>query len=97
MRKLIEAEFPRDGIIGEEYGTRNEGRMRRVVDGTMVARGVTVALQRAWMQLSTHLILRCERAQRASLEGRTCRSAGLPRLQLSPSAPSADNGSHSPG
>ncbi len=38
MRKLIEAEFPRDGIIGEEYGTRNEGAGRQWVldpiDGT---------------------------------------------------------------
>ena len=39
MRKLIEAEFPRDGIIGEEYGTRNEGAGRQWVldpiDGTV--------------------------------------------------------------
>jgi histidinol phosphatase-like enzyme (inositol monophosphatase family) len=38
MRKLIEAEFPHDGIIGEEYGTRNEGAGRQWVldpiDGT---------------------------------------------------------------
>lgn len=38
MRGLIEAEFPRDGIIGEEYGTRNEGADRQWVldpiDGT---------------------------------------------------------------
>ncbi len=38
MRRLIEAEFPRDGIIGEEYGTRNEGAGRQWVldpiDGT---------------------------------------------------------------
>lgn len=38
MRALIEAEFPTDGIIGEEYGTRNEGAGRQWVldpiDGT---------------------------------------------------------------
>lgn len=38
MRRLIEAEFPRDGIIGEEYGTWNEGAGRQWVldpiDGT---------------------------------------------------------------
>jgi histidinol phosphatase-like enzyme (inositol monophosphatase family) len=38
MRRLIEAEFPRDGIIGEEYGTRNETSGRQWVldpiDGT---------------------------------------------------------------
>ncbi len=38
MRRLIEAEFPRDGIIGEEYGARNEGAGRTWVldpiDGT---------------------------------------------------------------
>jgi len=38
MRRLIEAEFPADGIIGEEYGTRNEGAGRQWVldpiDGT---------------------------------------------------------------
>ena len=38
MRRLIEAEFPCDGIIGEEYGTRNEGAGRQWVldpiDGT---------------------------------------------------------------
>ncbi|MFN3863226.1 MAG: histidinol-phosphatase [Erythrobacter sp.] len=38
MRQLIEAEFPADGIIGEEYGTRNEGAGRQWVldpiDGT---------------------------------------------------------------
>jgi histidinol phosphatase-like enzyme (inositol monophosphatase family) len=38
MRALIEAEFPADGIIGEEYGTRNEGAGRQWVldpiDGT---------------------------------------------------------------
>jgi histidinol phosphatase-like enzyme (inositol monophosphatase family) len=38
MRKLIETEFPADGIIGEEYGTRNEGAGRQWVldpiDGT---------------------------------------------------------------
>ena len=38
MRKLIEAEFSADGIIGEEYGTRNEGAGRQWVldpiDGT---------------------------------------------------------------
>jgi histidinol phosphatase-like enzyme (inositol monophosphatase family) len=38
MRKLIEAEFPSDGIIGEEYGPRNEGAGRQWVldpiDGT---------------------------------------------------------------
>jgi len=38
MRRLIEAEFPRDGIIGEEYGTRNESAGRQWVldpiDGT---------------------------------------------------------------
>ncbi|MET4131734.1 inositol-phosphate phosphatase/L-galactose 1-phosphate phosphatase/histidinol-phosphatase [Porphyrobacter sp. MBR-155] len=38
MRRLIEAEFPRDGIIGEEYGIRNEGAGRQWVldpiDGT---------------------------------------------------------------
>lgn len=38
MRRLIEAERPDDGIIGEEYGTRNEGAGRQWVldpiDGT---------------------------------------------------------------
>jgi histidinol phosphatase-like enzyme (inositol monophosphatase family) len=38
MRKLIEETFPDDGIIGEEYGTRNEGAGRQWVldpiDGT---------------------------------------------------------------
>lgn len=38
MRALIEAEFSADGIIGEEYGTRNEGAGRQWVldpiDGT---------------------------------------------------------------
>jgi histidinol phosphatase-like enzyme (inositol monophosphatase family) len=38
MRAIIEAEFPADGIIGEEYGTRNEGAGRQWVldpiDGT---------------------------------------------------------------
>lgn len=38
MRKLIEETFPADGIIGEEYGTRNEGAGRQWVldpiDGT---------------------------------------------------------------
>jgi histidinol phosphatase-like enzyme (inositol monophosphatase family) len=38
MRKLIEGTFPADGIIGEEYGTRNEGAGRQWVldpiDGT---------------------------------------------------------------
>ncbi len=38
MRRLIETEFPADGIIGEEYGTRNEGAGRQWVldpiDGT---------------------------------------------------------------
>ncbi|MFU7527285.1 histidinol-phosphatase [Qipengyuania sp. ASV99] len=38
MRAIIEAEFPSDGIIGEEYGTRNEGAGRQWVldpiDGT---------------------------------------------------------------
>ncbi|MFL0672731.1 MAG: histidinol-phosphatase [Erythrobacter sp.] len=38
MRQLIEAEFPADGIIGEEYGTCNEGAGRQWVldpiDGT---------------------------------------------------------------
>jgi inositol-phosphate phosphatase/L-galactose 1-phosphate phosphatase/histidinol-phosphatase len=38
MRAAIEAEFPADGIIGEEYGTRNEGAGRQWVldpiDGT---------------------------------------------------------------
>ena len=38
MRKIIEAERPDDGIIGEEYGTRNEGASRQWVldpiDGT---------------------------------------------------------------
>lgn len=38
MRKLIEDSFPADGIIGEEYGTRNEGAGRQWVldpiDGT---------------------------------------------------------------
>jgi inositol-phosphate phosphatase / L-galactose 1-phosphate phosphatase / histidinol-phosphatase len=38
MRRLIEAEFSRDGIIGEEYGTRNESAGRQWVldpiDGT---------------------------------------------------------------
>jgi histidinol phosphatase-like enzyme (inositol monophosphatase family) len=38
MRKLIEEERPADGIIGEEYGTRNEGAGRQWVldpiDGT---------------------------------------------------------------
>jgi histidinol phosphatase-like enzyme (inositol monophosphatase family) len=38
MRKLIEERFPGDGIIGEEYGTRNEGAGRQWVldpiDGT---------------------------------------------------------------
>jgi inositol-phosphate phosphatase / L-galactose 1-phosphate phosphatase / histidinol-phosphatase len=38
MRALIEAEFPSDGIIGEEYGTRNDGAGRQWVldpiDGT---------------------------------------------------------------
>lgn len=39
MRKLIEAERPADGIIGEEYGIRNEGSGRQWVldpiDGTI--------------------------------------------------------------
>lgn len=39
MRKLIEARFPDDGIIGEEYGPRNEGAARQWVldpiDGTI--------------------------------------------------------------
>ncbi|MFN3990398.1 MAG: histidinol-phosphatase [Erythrobacter sp.] len=39
MRKLIEAECPADGIVGEEYGTRNEGAGRQWVldpiDGTI--------------------------------------------------------------
>jgi histidinol phosphatase-like enzyme (inositol monophosphatase family) len=38
MRRLIEDAFPADGIIGEEYGTRNEGAGRQWVldpiDGT---------------------------------------------------------------
>lgn len=38
MRAIIEAELPTDGIIGEEYGTRNEGAGRQWVldpiDGT---------------------------------------------------------------
>ena len=38
MQKLIEETFPADGIIGEEYGTRNEGAGRQWVldpiDGT---------------------------------------------------------------
>ena len=38
MRAIIEAELPDDGIIGEEYGTRNEGAGRQWVldpiDGT---------------------------------------------------------------
>ena len=38
MRALIEAEYPDDGIVGEEYGTRNEGAGRQWVldpiDGT---------------------------------------------------------------
>ncbi len=38
MRRLIEREFPEDGIVGEEYGTRNEGAARQWVldpiDGT---------------------------------------------------------------
>jgi histidinol phosphatase-like enzyme (inositol monophosphatase family) len=38
MRAIIEAECPEDGIIGEEYGTRNEGAGRQWVldpiDGT---------------------------------------------------------------
>jgi inositol-phosphate phosphatase/L-galactose 1-phosphate phosphatase/histidinol-phosphatase len=38
MRTVIEAEFPADGIIGEEYGNRNEGAGRQWVldpiDGT---------------------------------------------------------------
>ena len=38
MRALIEAELPADGIVGEEYGTRNEGAGRQWVldpiDGT---------------------------------------------------------------
>jgi histidinol phosphatase-like enzyme (inositol monophosphatase family) len=38
MRQLIEDSFPADGIIGEEYGTRNEGAGRQWVldpiDGT---------------------------------------------------------------
>ena len=38
MRRLIEEAFPADGIIGEEYGTRNEGAGRQWVldpiDGT---------------------------------------------------------------
>ena len=39
MRKLIEERYPDDGIIGEEYGTRNEGAARQWVldpiDGTL--------------------------------------------------------------
>ena len=39
MRRLIEERFPDDGIIGEEYGTRNEGASRQWVldpiDGTV--------------------------------------------------------------
>lgn len=39
MRAIIEAEFPDDGIIGEEYGTHNEGAGRQWVldpiDGTI--------------------------------------------------------------
>ena len=39
MRQLIEREFPDDGIIGEEYGLRNEGAARQWVldpiDGTI--------------------------------------------------------------
>ena len=39
MRAIIEAEFPGDGIIGEEYGTHNEGAGRQWVldpiDGTI--------------------------------------------------------------
>ncbi len=39
MRALIEKRFPEDGIIGEEYGTRNEGAGRQWVldpiDGTI--------------------------------------------------------------
>ena len=39
MRSIIEAEFPDDGIIGEEYGKRNEGAGRQWVldpiDGTV--------------------------------------------------------------
>ena len=39
MRAIIEAEFPGDGIVGEEYGTRNEGAGRQWVldpiDGTI--------------------------------------------------------------
>ena len=39
MRTLIEANFPNDGIIGEEFGTRNEGAGRQWVldpiDGTI--------------------------------------------------------------
>ncbi len=38
MRRLLESEVPEDGIIGEEYGTRNEGAGRQWVldpiDGT---------------------------------------------------------------
>lgn len=38
MRAIIEAEFPADGIVGEEYGPRNEGAARQWVldpiDGT---------------------------------------------------------------
>jgi len=38
MRKIIETERPDDGIIGEEYGTHNEGASRQWVldpiDGT---------------------------------------------------------------
>ena len=39
MRKIIETERPDDGIVGEEYGTRNEGASRQWVldpiDGTI--------------------------------------------------------------
>ncbi len=59
MRTIIEQEFPDDGIIGEEYGTRNEGAGRQWVldpiDGTqsfMVGRpifGTLIALmQDGW-------------------------------------------------
>jgi histidinol phosphatase-like enzyme (inositol monophosphatase family) len=59
MRAIIEAEFPDDGIIGEEYGTHNEGAARQWVldpiDGTqsfMVGRpifGTLIALlQDGW-------------------------------------------------
>ena len=44
MRAILETEMPDDGVIGEEYGTRNEGAGRGV--GGWIARSETTGAGR---------------------------------------------------